>query len=54
MKDSIKSYGLKIVNSIYDASVYSVLAYSAILLALAVIGMAIGMRMIDVPEFHPK
>ena len=54
MKDVVKTYGVKIVDSIYHASVYSILAYSGLLLLLGIVAMGIFFKMIDVPEFHPK
>ena len=54
MKDSIKLYGARFVDSLYHLTVYSILAYSGLLFLLAIIGMAVFLRVIDVPEFHPK
>jgi hypothetical protein len=54
MKPWLKSCGEKIVESVYHASVYSVIAYSSALLLLAIIGAAVFMKLIVVPEFHPK
>ncbi len=50
---ALRAYALRLLDSVYNASVYSVIAYSALLAMLAVIGVAIGMKIIDVPEFHP-
>jgi hypothetical protein len=54
LRDTVKSYGVKIVDSVYHASVYSVIAYSALLILLAIVGMAVFFRVIEVPEFHPR
>jgi hypothetical protein len=52
--DTLRNYGVKVVDSIYSASVYSVVGYGALLVALAIIGMAVFLRVIDLPEFHPR
>jgi len=49
----LKTYALRLVDTVYDASVYSVIGYSALLAMLVVIGLAICMKIIYVPEFHP-
>jgi hypothetical protein len=54
MKDSIKLYGARVANSLYHVTVYSILAYSGLLFLLAIIGMAVFLRVVEVPEFHPK
>lgn len=53
VRNAFKTYGLKVVDSVYNASVYSVIAYSALLFLFAIIGMAIYFKLIYVPEFHP-
>jgi hypothetical protein len=50
---ALKTYALRLVDTVYDASVYSVIGYSALLAMLAVIAVAICMKLIYVPEFHP-
>jgi hypothetical protein len=54
IKDAVRAYGARIVDSVYQASVYSVIAYSGLLLLLAIVAMAVVFKMVDVPEFHPK
>jgi hypothetical protein len=51
--DRLKGFGAKLVDWVYDASVYSVVAYSAMLVAFAVVGAAIALRVVDAPQFHP-
>ena len=48
-----ESVALRLLDTVYNASVYSVIAYSALLGVLAVIGLAIFLKIIYVPEFHP-
>ncbi|HEY8123841.1 MAG TPA: hypothetical protein VIF88_00230 [Methylocystis sp.] len=50
---ALKTYALRLLDTVYDASVYSVIGYSALLGVLAVVGLAIFMKIIYVPEFHP-
>ena len=49
---ALRTYALRILDSVYNASVYSVIAYSALLAVLAIVALAIGFKIIDVPEFH--
>ncbi|PPD19544.1 MAG: hypothetical protein CTY30_04875 [Methylocystis sp.] len=48
-----RAFALRLLDSVYNVSVYSVIGYSALLAVLAVIGLAIFMKIIYVPEFHP-
>lgn len=48
----LRGYALRLLNSVYNASVYSVIAYSVLLVMLAVIGFAIVMNVISVPQYH--
>lgn len=50
---ALRAYALRLVDTVYDASFYSVVGYSALLVMLAVIGLAICLKIIYVPEFHP-
>ncbi|MGZ9410803.1 MAG: hypothetical protein ACXW3J_09280 [Methylocystis sp.] len=50
---ALRAYALRLLDSVYNVSVYSVIGYSALLALLAVIGLAIFMKIIYVPEFHP-
>ncbi|TLG74041.1 hypothetical protein [Methylocystis sp. B8] len=50
---ALRAYALRVLDTVYDASVYSVIGYSALLAMLAVIAVAICMKLIYVPEFHP-
>lgn len=54
IKDTFKSWGVRIADSLYSASVYSVIGYSALLLLMAAVGLAVALGVITVPEFHPK
>lgn len=53
-RDNIKNYGAFLADSLWKASVYSVLAYSFILLLLVVVGAAVWVGAVSVPEFHPR
>ena len=48
----LKTYALRLLDTVYDASVYSVIGYSALLAMLAVIAWAVRLKIIYVPEFH--
>ncbi|QGM93020.1 hypothetical protein F7D13_02735 [Methylocystis rosea] len=50
---ALRAFALRLLDSVYNVSVYSVIGYSALLAVLAVIGLAIFMKIIYVPEFHP-
>ncbi|WP_018407790.1 hypothetical protein [Methylocystis rosea] len=50
---ALRAFALRFLDSVYNVSVYSVIGYSALLAVLAVIGLAIFMKIIYVPEFHP-
>ena len=52
MIDMLKAYGLKVIESLYRASVASVLAFCALVFLMAVIAMALHVRAIDVHQFH--
>ncbi|MFO1126727.1 MAG: hypothetical protein U1E25_16585 [Methylocystis sp.] len=49
---ALRAYALRLLDSVYNASVYTVIGYSALLAMLAIIALAIFMKVIDVPEFH--
>ncbi|NUJ78456.1 hypothetical protein HUN39_00110 [Methylocystis sp. FS] len=50
---ALRAYALRLLDTVYNASVYAVIAYSGLLVLLAIIGLAIFMKIIYVPEFHP-
>ncbi|WP_292531952.1 hypothetical protein [Methylocystis sp.] len=52
-RGALRAYALRLLDSVYNASVYSVIGYSALLAMLAVIGLAVFLKIIYVPEFHP-
>ncbi len=54
VRNTFKNYGAFLADSLWKASVYSVLAYSLVLLLLVVIGAAVWAGAISVPEFHPR
>ncbi len=49
----LRAFALRLLDSVYNVSVYSVIGYSVLLAVLAVIGLAIFTKIIYVPEFHP-
>jgi hypothetical protein len=46
--------GARITDSLYQVSVVSTLGFSGGLLMLGLVGAAVAMGAVDVPEFHPK
>ncbi|MCC3244071.1 hypothetical protein LG047_01840 [Methylocystis sp. WRRC1] len=54
VKDKVAAFGMKLVDIIYNASVFTVIGYGAILLFLLVIGIAVGFNIVNIPEFHPR
>ncbi|MGD9540160.1 hypothetical protein [Methylocystis sp.] len=50
---AVRAYALRFLESLYNASVYTVIGYSALLVMLAFIGLAIFMKVISVQEYHP-
>ncbi|MBI5313763.1 MULTISPECIES: hypothetical protein [Methylocystis] len=50
---ALRAYALRLLDTVYNASVYAVIAYSGLLVLLAIVGLAIFMKIIYVPEFHP-
>jgi hypothetical protein len=54
LKDTMKYYGVRLTDSLYHASVVSVLAFSGSMLMCAVVAAAVATGAVDVPEFHPK
>lgn len=50
---ALRAYALRLLDTVYNASVYAVIAYSGLLVLLAIVGLAICMKLIYVPEFHP-
>jgi hypothetical protein len=54
LKGTVRHYGERLADSLYQLSVLSILAFSGSLLMLGVVGAAVAMGAIDVPEFHPK
>jgi hypothetical protein len=54
MWDKLNSYGARLADSVYQASVVSVFAYAGLLLLLGSVGAAVWTGAIEVPEFHPR
>lgn len=54
VRDAFKNYGALLADSLWKASLYSVLAYSGVLLLLVIVGAAVWTGAISVPEFHPR
>ncbi|MGJ0454431.1 MAG: hypothetical protein ACR65T_14550 [Methylocystis sp.] len=50
---ALRAYALRLLDTVYNGSVYAVIAYSGLLVLLAIVGLAIFMKIIYVPEFHP-
>jgi len=51
--ESAKGWALKLIDTLYGASVASVLAFCGVLFLTAVFAMAIAVKAIDVPPLHP-
>ncbi len=51
--DAFKRYGERLTEILYNASVFSIILYTAALLMLLILGWAITDRIIHVPVFHP-
>jgi hypothetical protein len=51
---ALRTYGLKLVDSLYRLSFLSVVGYSAAIVVLTIIALAVTFNFIEVPEFHPK
>lgn len=51
---AFRVYALKLVDSLYKLSFYSVAAYSAAIFMLAIIAAAVFYKVVEVPEFHPR
>jgi hypothetical protein len=49
----LKAYALWLVETAYNASVYTIVGYTAAMILLAVVGVALYLRVVNVPEFHP-
>ena len=54
LKDIAKTFGVKAADSLYLVSFYSVIAYSGLLLLLALVALAVSSGAVGVPEFHPR
>lgn len=54
VRDTFKIYGTLLADSVWKASVYSVLAFSLLLLLLLVVSAAVWAGAVSVPEFHPR
>ncbi|WP_363349025.1 hypothetical protein [Methylocystis echinoides] len=54
VRDTFKTYGTLLADSVWKASVYSVLAFSLLLLLLLVVSAAVWAGAVSVPEFHPR
>jgi|APFre7841882630_1041343.scaffolds.fasta_scaffold185967_2 hypothetical protein len=54
IRDFGKSYAMKAVDVVYQASTFSIIAYGMALLFLIVIGLAVTIDVINVPFIHAK
>jgi len=52
--DRVTAYGVKFTDSLYQLSVFAILAGGGALLLLGFVGAAVALGAVDVPEFHPK
>lgn len=53
IRDAFKLYGRRLVDALYNASVFSTISVGAALFILVVVGWAITNNIIHVPVFHP-
>ncbi len=51
--DTLKLCGRRLVDAVYNASVFSTISIGAALLILIIVGWAITHNLIHVPVFHP-
>lgn len=51
---ALSNWAVKLVDSIYSASVYSIVGYTGLMFLLAIIAMAVYANVVHVPEFHPR
>jgi hypothetical protein len=54
LRESLHRFGAKVADSLYQASVVSTLGFGGGLVMLGLVGAAVAMGAVDVPEFHPK
>ena len=53
IKDALKLNGRRLIDALYNASVFSTISVGAFLLILVIVGWAISNNVIHVPVFHP-
>ncbi len=53
IRNAFKLYGERLADAQYNASVFSIISYTAAILILLIIGWAITDKVIHVPVFHP-
>jgi hypothetical protein len=53
MREAFKLHGRRLVDILYNASVFSTISVGAALLILIIVGWAITSNIIHVPVFHP-
>jgi hypothetical protein len=53
IRSAIKLHGSRLVDLLYNASVFSTISVGAALLILIIVGWAISSNIIHVPVFHP-
>lgn len=51
---ALKNCALQLVDTIYHASVYTIIAYTALMILLAIVATAVYFGVVEVPEFHPR
>jgi hypothetical protein len=53
IKDALKLNGRRLIDTLYNASVFSTISVGAALVILLIVGWAISNNIIHVPVFHP-
>ena len=51
---TFRSYGVKLADQVYNASFWTIVAYSGLLVLQALVGVAVTIGAVHVPQFHPR
>jgi hypothetical protein len=54
VRDATWLYGQRLVEIVYNASAFSIIFYTVILIMLLVVGLAVTDNIIHIPVFHPN